>query len=148
METTTAARVNTTSLLLPYALGLVGAMTVIQVVIAITGGNVTLLAEILTAVVAIGIVVWLWLNRTALDQVRFGWVIAHALAYVTVCTSYNLHLLIRTLRLAGGPDGFTMAATNFFSTPWFGTTLVMTSVWGVGLLLHLVGSVLGRGWDN
>lgn len=140
--------VNTRTLLLPYTLGLIGAMTVVQIVIAATGGGIGLVAEILTAIVALGIVAWLWLNRSALHQVRFGTAIAHALAYAAVCTSFNLHLLLRTLRLAAGPDGFTAAATDFFATGWFGATLVMTSVWGLGLLLHLVGSVLGRGWDD
>ena len=72
----TSSPANARALLLPYTLGLVIAMAIVQIVIAATGGDVTLLAGGLTAVVALGIAVWLWRNLTALKRVRFGVVIA------------------------------------------------------------------------
>lgn len=60
------------SLLLPYALTLIGAMIVIQFVIALAGGEVTILAGVLTAIVAIGIAAWAVISRRKLLHVRFG----------------------------------------------------------------------------
>lgn len=139
---------NAKSLLLPYALSLIIAMICIQLLIALTGGEVTIAAGTLTALVAVGIVVWLWLNRQALLHVRFGKVIAHTIAFVTVTTSFNVHALIRTLSLGGGENGLQTVAHDLLATPWFGATLVMTSAWGLGLLIHLLGAVLGRGWED
>lgn len=140
--------VNARSILLPYALSLVGAMLLIQIVIAATGSAVTVLAGALTALVAIGIAVWLRRNRHRLAHVRFGTVIAHTIAYVIITTSFNLHavVLIMTMGLQGASlDAFAYLA---FSTSWFGATVVMSALWGLGLLTHLIGAVLGRGWED
>lgn len=139
---------NARSLLLPYALTLITAMVLIQAVIALTGGEVTVLAGALTAVVAVGIAVWLWRTNRELTHVRFGVVIAHALAFATVTTSFNLHAVVRTVALGSGEGGFEAAAQDLLATPWFGATLVMSAVWGLGLLVHLTGAVLGRGWED
>lgn len=142
------APVNARSVLLPYLLVLVLVMTAIQAVIAFTGGEITLLAGILTALVAVGIVVWFWHNYRKLTMIRFGLAIAHTLAFVTVTASFNLHAVIRAVSLgsAGGADG--AAAHELLATPWFGATLVMSAAWGTGLLIHLSGVVLGRGWED
>lgn len=140
--------VNSRSLLLPYALGLIIAMTIVHVVIAVTGGRVTVLAGALTAVVALGIVVWLRRNRKQLRRVRFGVVIAHTLAYVTVTTSFTLHLVIRVIALGSGGDASGAIGATLLGGSWFGATLVMSALWGLGLLIHLIGTVLGRGWED
>lgn len=139
---------NTRSLLLPYTLTLIVAMTIVQAVIALTGGNITLLAGGLTAVVAVGIAIWLVRNYGELTHVRFGVAIAHAIAFAAVTTSFNLHALVRTVILAGGDGGVMAAAQNLLATPWFGATLGMSALWGLGLLAHLTGTVLGRGWED
>lgn len=140
--------VNARTLLLPYALVTVAAMVIIQAVIALTGGQITLLAALLTAGVALGIATWLWRNYRALTRVRFGVAVAHAIAFIAVTTSFNAHAAIRAFVLAGGPEGFQTVAHDLLSSPWFGATLVMSSVWGIGLLVHLIGAVLGRGWED
>lgn len=139
------APVNARSVLLPYLVVLVLAMAAIQAVIAFTGGDITPLAGILTALVAAGIAVWSWRNYRTLSKIRFGAAVAHSLAFVTVTASFNLHAVIRTLSL-GATDG--AAAQELLSTPWFGATLVMSAAWGAGLLIHLAGVVLGRGWED
>lgn len=138
---------NARSILLPYTLGLIIAMLIVQIVIALTGGEVTVLAGALTAVVALGIAGWLWRNHRALRHVRFGGVIAHAIAFVTVTTSYNLHALIQIVALRFG-DAPVSIAGPILSSSWFGATLVMSALWGLGLLLHLIGTILGRGWED
>ncbi|MDN5807566.1 MAG: hypothetical protein L0J17_01120 [Brevibacterium sp.] len=149
MDTTAQAAqtANARSLLLPYALTLIGAMLIIQFVIALTGGEVTILAGILTAIVAIGIAAWVVVNRRRLLHVRFGLVIAHVIAYVAVTTSFNLHAVIRAM-IAGGDAEVQSVAHTLLGSSWFGATLVMSAFWGLGLLLHLIGSVLGRGWED
>lgn len=144
----TSTAVNARSILLPYTLVLTTAMVIIQAVIALTGGEVTLLAQALTALVAIGIVVWFWRNYRSLTHVRFGVVVAHAVAFTAVTTSYNAHVVLRTVALGSGAGGFEAAAQNLLATPWFAVTLVTSAAWGLGLLLHLTGSVLGRGWED
>lgn len=138
---------NARSLLLPYALTLISAMIVIQFVIALTGGEVTILAGVLTAIVAIGIAAWVVISRSKLLHVRFGLVIAHVIAYVAVTTSFNLHAVIRAM-LAGGDAEVQSVAHTLLGSSWFGATLVMSAIWGLGLLIHLLGSVLGRGWED
>lgn len=142
-----SAAVNSRSLLLPYLLTLAAAMLIVQIVIAVTGGEVTTLAGAMTAVVAIGIVVWLWRNQKSLRHVRFGMAIAHVLAFATVTVSYNLHALIQVIALGFG-DAPVANAGHMLSSSWFGATLVMSSLWGLGLLIHLLGAVLGRGWED
>ena len=75
----TSSPANARALLLPYTLGLVVAMVVVQIVIAATGGEITILAGGLTALVAIGIAVWLWRTLRVLMRVRFGVAIAHVI---------------------------------------------------------------------
>ena len=140
--------VNVRSILQPYIIGLVAAMLLIQTVIVLAGGKITVLSGVLTALVAIGIAAWLWRNYRKLCQVRFGVAIAHAIAFGTVSTSFNLHLVVSTISLGSGVDGFNAAAENLLATPWFGATLVLSAVWGLGLIIHLIGAVLGRGWED
>ena len=139
--------VNSRSLLLPYALGLIVAMLIVQIVIALTGGEVTILAGALTAVVAVGIAVWVVVKRRTLLHVRFGLVIAHTIAFITVTTSFNLHAVVRVI-ITGSDGGAQAVAQSLLGSSWFGATLVMSAFWGFGLLVHLLGSVLGRGWED
>ncbi|MDN5661772.1 MAG: hypothetical protein L0G72_13525 [Brevibacterium aurantiacum] len=149
MDTTAQApqTANARSLLLPYALTLIAAMIIIQFVVALTGGAVTILAGALTAVVAIGIAVWIVIKRRKLLHVRFGLVIAHVIAYVAVTTSFNAHAVVRAV-VAGSDNDVQAVAHSLLGSSWFGAPLVRSAVWGLGLLIHLLGSVLGRGWED
>ena len=60
---------NARAVLPPYTLGLVIAMAIVQAVIALADGGISLLASILTAAVVLGIVLWLWRNQRRLDGV-------------------------------------------------------------------------------
>ena len=143
-----SASANARALLLPYTLGLVVAMAVVQVVIAATGGEVTILAGGLTALVAIGIAVWLWRTLRVLMRVRFGVAIAHVIAFVTVTASFNLHAIVRVMAIGFEVDGAGDTVRNLLESSWFGATIVMSGLWGLGLLIHLIGSVIGHGWED
>ncbi|WP_146188074.1 hypothetical protein [Mycetocola zhujimingii] len=140
-QTLAPATVNARSVLLPYLLVLVAAVVLIQIVIALTGGEVGILAGTLTAVVAVGVGAWMWRNCRTLAKIRFGIAIAHAIAFLAVTTSFNVHAVIRAISVDS-------PAAELLATPWFGATLVMSAAWGIGLFVHLTGAVLGRGWED
>ena len=119
---------NARALLLPYTLGLVVAMAVVQVVIAATGGEVTILAGGLTALVAIGIAVWLWRTLRVLMRVRFGVAIDHVIAFVIVTASFNLHAIVRVMAIGFEVDGAGDTVRNLLESSWFGATIVMSGL--------------------
>ena len=146
MDTSTAPQptANARSLLLPYTVALAAAMLLVQLSVALNGGEVGLAAGILTAAAAAGCAAWMWLNKHRLLRVRFGFAVAHAITFVTVTTSFNVHAVIQVVSAGSGTE----AAGTLAGSPWFGATLLMSAAWGTGLFLHLVGSVLGRGWED
>lgn len=123
-------------------------MAIVQTVIAVNGGTITLLATLLTAAVGLGALVWVIVSYRKLARIRFGLVIAHAITFVTVTTAFNTHAIVRVFALSSETGSAEGLAQGFFGTPWFGTTLIMSGLWGVGILLHLIGIVLGRGWED
>ncbi|WAP50763.1 hypothetical protein OL239_12165 [Arthrobacter sp. ATA002] len=86
-------------------------------------------------------------NRRKLLHVRFGFAIAHTIAFLTVTVSFTAHAVVRAVSL-GATGGEGAVAQELLATPWFGATLLMSAAWGVGLLIHLTGSILGRGWED
>lgn len=148
MDTTSATvKFDSRAILLPYALTLIVAMALIQALVSLSGGQITLVVMIATAVVALGLLIWSLLNRRALAHIRFGGVVAHAIAFAVVTTSFNLHALVHAIWV-GRAEGALAVAQELLGTPWFGLTLGMSGLWGLGLTLHLIGAVLGRGWDD
>lgn len=136
-----AVAVNSRSVLLPYLLGLVTAMVLVQAIIALAGGEVGILAGALTAAVGLGVVAWMWRSYRTLSKIRFGMVIAHAIAFLAVTTSFNVHAVLRAIALDP-------SVQDLLAGQWFGATLLMSAAWGIGLFVHLTGAVLGRGWEN
>ncbi|GAA3666514.1 hypothetical protein GCM10023081_01760 [Arthrobacter ginkgonis] len=147
MTVARADLVNARSLILPFVLVLTAAMLVVQIVIIVEGGVPGLYSGILTGIVALGIAVWVRHWYRTLLRVRFGIAIVHASAFAAVTTSFNLHGLVQVLITSGG-QGFEAAAGLLLSTPWFGVTLGMSALWGLGLMVHLLGAILGRGWED
>ena len=134
------------AILLPYIAALTGAMLLVQLAVVLTDGS-GIVAGLLTAAVAVGILLWLRSTRARLARVRFGTAVAHAAAFTVVTASFALHAVVRTIAITAhaGPEA---AALAFVGTWWFGATLVMCAAWGIGLLLHLLGAVLDRGWEE
>lgn len=139
--------VNSTKTLLPFAAALVAGMIIVQIVIALTSGNPGLLGGLLTAVIALGGFFWQWRNIKKITKIRFGKAIIHALTFVVITTSFNLHALIHFTIASGSADPASLA-TEFFSTSWFGATLCMSALWGVGLAASLIGAIAQRGWED
>lgn len=131
-----------------YLLGLLSVMVITHAAIAIAGGAIGPAALIMLAAVAVGLAVWWSFNGRRLGRVRFGPVVAHTIAFVTIAGSFMLHASIRVFVLAQAPQGYDAAADMILRTPWFGLTFGMTSLWAVGLAMHLAGAVLTRGWED
>jgi hypothetical protein len=149
MSTTSAPStgVNSRDVLLPYTLVLLAVVSALQIVIAATGGEIGILAGALTALMAIGVAAWFWRSYAKLRRIRFGVVVAHTITFVAVTTSFAIGALASTIALVS-QDQSGLAAERLLSTPWFGATLVMSAIWGIGLFAHLVGTVVGRGWED
>ncbi|MGO2378230.1 MAG: hypothetical protein ACTIA2_14785 [Brevibacterium aurantiacum] len=90
-------------------------------------------------------------NARTLLPYTLGLVIAmaivHVIAFVTVTMSFNLHAVIQTVALRFG-DVPPMPEHSIIFGSWFGATIAMSALWGLGLLIHLLGAVLGRGWED
>ena len=127
-----------------YGLAVVAASLMTQVVIAATGSEITLLAGALTGVIALGYAGFLLRVGADLGRVRFGKVAAHALTYAAVCGGYLLHFFVLALTASPtieGPGGFLV------DPGWFGAAISMPALWSLGLVAHILGAALGRGFE-
>lgn len=131
--------------LLPFFGAMVGGSALIQLAIALTGNRIGLLAGILTAVLGVGFALYLWRFSPTLGRVRYGVLVAHVCAYVAVNVGFGLHAY---LLIAVGSSAILPADPMTPIDPgWLGATLAMSSFWGLGLLLHLFGALMGRGFE-
>jgi hypothetical protein len=150
MTTTRRAEstINARSLLLPYLLAVVGGVLAIQAVIGVQGGEITVLAGAMTAVLAAAAAGFVAVRSRALRQVRFGLLVAHVGTFVPVVAGFTLHGLVRATDLARAGGGADLVGAEMLGTPWFGVVYVMTPLWGLGLLCHVVATVAQRGWES
>ena len=132
-----------------YALSVTGAGVLAQVIIAIAGNTVGILASVLIAAIAAGYVTLLLVYGKNLRRLRYGALTAHFVTYLAVNVGFALHFLI--LALMGAPvvqSGLqTTPAALALSPGWFGVLISMPALWGAGLLVHTLGAVLGRGFE-
>jgi hypothetical protein len=136
---------NVRTLILPFALTLLGLVTAVQVVIVIDDNRVRLLSTLSLAVVAVFYACFFAMRGSRLRQVRFGMLVAHATAYAIVNVSYLLHgaVLIMVNSPAIRGDSY------FLLDPgWFGVTFGMATGWGIGLVIHALASIANRGWEE
>lgn len=131
--------------LLPYALTLVAASAILHVVIAATGNRISLLSMILLALIALGYAAYLLTIGRRLSRVRYGLFAAHAISYAAINVGFLLHayLLIALRSPAIASDG-----DLAIDETWFGSTFGMAGFWGLGLLIHGIGAVLSRGFEQ
>lgn len=143
--TRTHAVPSPTRLLLPFGLAMVIANVALQVVIIATDHEIGVLAALLTAVIAVGYAVYLIVCRTSLGRTRFGDLTAHVLTYASVNTGFGLHLVMLA---ALGHGAVAADGPGLMMDPgWFGAAVAMPALWGLGLLMHALGAVLGRGFE-
>lgn len=131
--------------LLPYALTIIAASAAVQVLIALTGNRITVFSTVVLAVVALGYAVYLMTIGRRLSRVRYGLLAAHAISYAAINTGYLLHayvlIALRSPAIAGdGPLAI--------DPLWLGATYGMAGFWGIGLLIHGLGAILSRGFEQ
>lgn len=140
-----SATLDVRRLLLPYVLGLIGLCAGLHLAIAATGNEIGFFATVLTGVIAAYYVVYLVRTRSILRRVRFAPLVAHAVTYVVVCGSFQLHAAIlvfsNSANLRGDGDLPVDAG-------WFGPTYAMAGFWAIGLVIHAVASVAQRGYED
>jgi hypothetical protein len=129
---------NIKRILLPHLGILAGLCVLMQVVIAIRGSRIDLMAFFLLAGVAIYYFSFQYTTRAALRQVRFGELVAHAAGLVIVNLSFHLHAGL--LLVTGERD--------LLDESWAGLLFGMFAFWGIGFLVHLVASVAMRGYES
>ena len=125
--------------LLQYALTITGGVLVVQLYIALLAHNrVDIWSMLLLALVALYMAWFLWWERRALRQRAYSGYLLHVLTYLLVNGSFWLHagLLIVT------GNGNSIDAT------WQGALFGMPLVWGAGLLLHTLGTLLSKGYED
>lgn len=131
--------------LVPYFLTMLGLNALLQAVIALTGSRIGLLSGLLLAVVAVAYVAYLLTLGRPLSRVRYGSLIAHVITYATVNVGFGLHAMIL---LATGSPAIAGDGLAPIDPRWIGAALVMPSVWGLGLLAHMFGALMGRGFEK
>jgi hypothetical protein len=133
-----------TSVLAPYALMMIGANAIMQVVIMLTGNEIGFVPVALTVVIALGYAGFLLAYGRRLAKVRFGLLAAHVMTYTAVNAGFLLHFFI--LAATGSPA--VHGPGEFVMDPrWFGVVIGMPTFWGLGLLIHSLGAILGRGFE-
>lgn len=144
MESTSSPATARTSLL-PFLGVMVALNTVYQLAIALTGHQVGIGAALGLLVIALTMAVYQRTAGRALGSLRFGRLVAHTLVYVTVNLGFHLHAAWLIATDDAGVEG---ASGIPVPADWVGPLVVMPTVWGIGLLLHALGSLLDRGFET
>lgn len=129
-----------------YALSIIGASIVVQLALVVTGSRIGWLAAGLTAVIAVGYAAFLIRDRGALGRVRYGLLAAHVITFASVVGGFLLHFFV--LAVLGNPAVRADTTEGFVLDPgWFGVVVGMPTFWSLGLLVHALGAILGRGFE-
>jgi hypothetical protein len=136
---------DASKVLLPYLLGLIALCIGLQVAVVLAGNEIGVIAWVLVILVAIYYGTFLLIRRSILRRVRFGPLVAHAVTYVVVCGSFQLHAAVLTIAGSSAIQG-----DDYFPIDpgWFGPTLAMAGVWAIGFTIHAVASVAQRGYER
>lgn len=134
---------NAKRLLLPFALGLLGLCALLQLVIAVAGSTIGVVAVVGTLVVAACYAAFLITRRDELKSIRFGPLVAHALAYVFVVGSFQLHAAF----LAFADSDELRGSDLPIDAGWLGPTFAMAGFWAIGFAIHAVASISQRGYE-
>lgn len=149
MTTTTPAErlAGASTALQLYALAVTAASLLVQLVLAATGSRIGVLAAGLTTAIALGYAAFLLRDRGTLGRVRFGLLAAHVVTFAAVNAGYLIHFFL--LAATGSPAIETSTADGEFvmDPAWFGVVVGMPAFWSLGLLLHSLGAILGRGFE-
>lgn len=129
---------NVSKTILPYIGILAVLCTGVQVLIAVRGHQIDIIAQILTLVIAAYYAYSQITTRLALNKVRFGRLIHHVTAFVIVNLSFHVHAAY--LIVSG--------KRALIDENWYGVLFGMFVFWGIGFVIHLLASVALRGYEE
>lgn len=110
-----------------------------QLYIALIAHNsVDVWSMLLLSLVALYMAWFLWWQRRALRQRAYAGYLLHVLTYLIVNGSYWLHA---GLLFASGNG-------NLVDAAWQSALFGMSLIWGAGLLLHTLGTLLSKGYED
>lgn len=129
----------TTYELCRYTLALTVGMVIVQGYTAfVAGSRITVITGLLLLAVALYMVLFMARNGTALRTRAYGTYFAHAVAYLIINGSFWFHAWILTL--AG--------RNQLLEQGWAGPLISMSVLWGIGLLVHTIGAMLSKGYED
>lgn len=131
--------------LLKYAGILVSACVALQIVIAVRGSQIDLVAGLLTGLIALYYAYYQYASLGTLRYFRFGRLISHLVAFIAVNLSFHFHALVLFITDSTAIDG----GSNFpIDEQWFGVLFGMATFWGIGALIHTIASIASRGFED
>ena len=146
IETARLSGLNARQLLVPYTIGLLILLASLHTVIAIEGGGPSSVVAVSGLVlVAVYYAAFYLLKSSILNKIRFGQLVVHAITYVFVIGSYQLHAALITL---SGSSALLGNADFAVASNWFGPTFAMAGFWAIGFAVHAVASVAQRGFED
>lgn len=126
-------------LIFPYALTILAVMLLTHIVVALIPAQMLLILSSGTAVVGFLFAALVILYSKGLDRLRFGGAIIHAFTFAVVVGGNCLHLLLALMFNNG--DGQAIVEE------WFGPTIALGAIWGVGLIIQLLSAMSTRGFE-
>lgn len=131
--------------LLPFALCLIAANALVQLVIVLAGHRITVLTTLPLVAIAIGAAIHLVVVGRGLGRVRYGHLVAHALTFVTVTVGYHLHAWVL---IASGSPAIRGEGPLLLAAGWMGALFAMPTLWGLGLLIHALAALHQHGFEG
>ncbi len=146
-DTLTPARpeLNAKNVLLPYSLALIALCVINQVVIAVIGNVIDWRACLMTGVIALYYAIFLITKGKELQRIRFASLVAHAITYVAVVGSFQLHA---AFLLFANSDQIRGTADFPIDPGWAGPTFFMAGFWSIGLIIHAIASIAYGGYEH
>lgn len=124
---------------------MVMAVTVLQIIIALRGNKIDIVADLILLAIALYYAWFHYASREMLSRLRFGRLVAHVVGFLTVTLSYHFHAFILYV---SGSEAIKGNEDFSIDQGWFGVLFGMTTFWGIGLLIHLVASISNRGFEE
>lgn len=138
-------QLNSRRIIVPYLATMVALNVALQAGVAFAGSTIGVASYALTAVVLVVYVVYHWTRRAELAQIRFGRPVAHVCGFITVNLVFHIHAAV--LIVINSPS--IRGDANFpINDQWFGVLFGMFVIWGIGLIIHLAGSIGSRGFED
>lgn len=134
-------------MMLTYTGVLLALNILVQLIIVMRDNKIDVVSTLVLGVVYVYYLYFSYLNpntKNTLNQLRFGRLIAHVVTFVIVNVSYHLHAFILIIANSDSIRG----NKDFLMDPgWFGPLFGMLTFWGIGLLMHIIGSIISRGFE-